>query len=89
MKTLNLVVYDEVFNSGSFSVTGLAQTWRKYPVALSIMPANNLPHLLQCQLLHEHKNRRDLIGEPRTKWKVFIFIFVWCVLFTNVYPEKK
>lgn len=65
MKKLNLVVYDEILNS--FLVTGLAQTWRKYPIALSIRPANNLPHLLQCQLLHEHKDRRDLIGKPRTE----------------------
>lgn len=39
-------------------------TWRKYPISVSIRPADNLPHLFQCQLLHEHEDRSNLIGKP-------------------------
>lgn len=42
----------------------LVFTWRKNPIALSVRPANDLSHLFECQLLHQHKNRGDLISKP-------------------------
>lgn len=39
-------------------------TWRKNAIALSVRPADQLSHLCQGQLFHEHEDRSNLIGEP-------------------------
>lgn len=33
-------------------------------VSSSVRPANDLPHLLQCDVFQQHKDRSHLIGEP-------------------------
>lgn len=44
-------------------------TWGEYAITLTVFPANDLPHLFQRQLLHQNKNRCNLIGKPETKEK--------------------
>lgn len=39
-------------------------TWREKAVSFPVRPADNLPHLLQRQLLHQHKHGCNLICEP-------------------------
>lgn len=43
---------------------GGVRTRGKNPIALSVRPADDLPHLLQRQLFHEHEDGSDLVGEP-------------------------